>query len=35
LKSVCRGDEFKVMSLQEYHRFALAGRLAPCFSDEY
>ena len=35
LKSVCRGDEFKVMSLQEYHRFALAGRLEPCFSDEY
>jgi carbamoyl-phosphate synthase large subunit len=35
LKSVCRGDEFKVMSLQEYHRFALAGRLSPCFSDEY
>jgi carbamoyl-phosphate synthase large subunit len=35
LKSVCRGDEFRVMSLQEYHRLSLAARLANCYSNNF
>jgi carbamoyl-phosphate synthase large subunit len=35
LKSVCRGDEFRVMSLQEYHRLSFAARLANCYSNNY
>ena len=35
LKSVCRGDEFKVMSLQEYHRLSLTSRLVNCYSSNF